>query len=135
MTSLNCGHTFCSGCLVGWFSTQISQHLTRYPGYNPNPPMPRAYREILEHPLLNPDQRNAVRRGLQVLHSSVVVHPAYTCPTCRTVIKTKPVESYALRNVVHSLAEAQGLGIPRDGKAKQGDVFEQFFPTRRSTTN
>ncbi|KAA1472933.1 hypothetical protein DENSPDRAFT_839331 [Dentipellis sp. KUC8613] len=101
----DCGHTFCQGCLTDWFSTILAQHLTSNPHYNPNHPPPHIGPDLLRalpqalHPyILNIMQNNS--------------HPPYTCPTCRVAVRNRPVEAFALKNLVHTVAEAKGERPP-----------------------
>jgi hypothetical protein len=39
--------------------------------------------------------------------------PQYTCPTCRETVRNKPVEDFALKALVRTIAAAGGESSPR----------------------
>jgi hypothetical protein len=58
--------------------------------------------------------------------------PTYTCPTCREQVKNKPVEDFALKSVVRTVAGAMGENSPtkkvngRVGNGRPGP-WDRFF--------
>lgn len=92
----------------------------------------------MRHLPLNEDQKSQISA---VIALSAVPHPQYTCPFCRANVKSKPVEVYALKNLVRIVAKAEGEGeesprkeVPSKEKGKRsGPVLSQgpwdrFFP-------
>ncbi|TFY50541.1 hypothetical protein EVG20_g11459 [Dentipellis fragilis] len=127
----DCGHTFCQSCLTDWFSTILAQHLTAHPHYNPNHPPPRVGPELL----------NALPQALHPYILTVMQnnsHPPYTCPTCRVAVRNRPVEVFALKNLVHTVAEAKGerpppsvaVPAPVAGRATRGRAAPPPPPRR-----
>jgi hypothetical protein len=60
--------------------------------------------------------------------------PEYTCPTCRKEVKNKPVEDFALKSVVRTLAGAMGEHSPTKkangrggGNGKAQGPWDGFF--------
>ena len=128
--SLDCGHTFCFNCLQDWFSTILAQHMNTHPEYNPTPPMHVHYQNALRNPAFPRHDRLRIQRELREFHEHID-HPNYTCPSCRVSVKSKPAEAFAVKNIVHVVAESQGEANPRkrnSGKARQEDPWEGFFP-------
>ncbi|KAJ7782855.1 hypothetical protein B0H16DRAFT_1494637 [Mycena metata] len=115
-----CGHTYCSKCLVEWFSTCLAQHMTAHPGWRPPNGQPLYHRldpRIRAHPYI---AALATHQGPQ---------PEFSCPTCRAVVTTKPMEDYSLKAIIHALATRCRR---RKGKGKAKAVvvdgpFDGFF--------
>jgi len=102
--TLPCGHTFCRSCLEDWFSTTLAQHMTTHPNYNVNPPYPAHLRGLPHH------LRQRAQLEFALMQPPL---PPYTCPTCREEVKTKPAESFALKTIVRTVANAMGETSPR----------------------
>lgn len=131
---LTCGHSFCQDCLQDWFGTTLAQFMTAHPGYNPQPPIVQQYMLYLRQPTLAAPQRRAIERELQSLLDSME-KPNYTCPTCRDPVKTAPIESFALKHVVRTVAQAEGETSPSrvvaSGAAatrRNENTWDGFFP-------
>ncbi|KAJ7039193.1 hypothetical protein C8F04DRAFT_1087465 [Mycena alexandri] len=126
-----CGHTFCMKCLVEWFSTCLAQHMTAHPAWRPPNGQPLYHRldpRIRAHPYI---AAMAAHQGPQ---------PEFSCPTCRAVVTTKPMEDYSLKAIIHAVATSAGETSPkkdpvvtkRKGKGKAKAVvvngpFDAFF--------
>lgn len=66
--------------------------------------------------LLNPALSVHARRQLQaqiLAFEQQGPRPKYTCPTCRAVVLTKPVEVFALKSIVEIVAGAMGESAPK----------------------
>ncbi|KAJ7188533.1 hypothetical protein C8R46DRAFT_23462 [Mycena filopes] len=121
-----CGHAFCMKCLVEWFSTCLAQHMTAHPGWRSNANQPLYHRldpRIRAHPYI---AQLAAQHGPQ---------PEFSCPTCRAVVTTKPMEDYSLKAIIHAVATSAGelspkkdaVAAKRRGKGKAKAVVEGPF--------
>lgn len=138
--SLTCGHTFCRGCLQNWFTAELAKYMGQNPGYNPDPPVPRQYRELLRRRDLQPFQRTHLMRQIQQFYDTIN-HPDYTCPSCRKPVTTKPIEAFTVKNIVTAVAEAEAAEARLQGKpaassrragpsrARENNPFGGFFPS------
>jgi hypothetical protein len=57
----------------------------------------------------------------------------YTCPTCREVVRNKPVEVFALKSVVGTVSNAMGETSPKKKSVKgkkmaSAGPWDGFFP-------
>jgi len=126
-----CGHTFCQSCLEDWFNSTLAQYKVTHPQYNTNAnannhalSIPGHIRELLDR-LSFP-----VQYQLQIQQPA----PQYTCPICREQVKNKPIEDFALKSLVTTIAAAVGESTPTKlgGKAKLGagrrdGTWDAFF--------
>src|ERR1700687_6005597 len=102
-----CGHIFCVSCLTVWFSTTLAEHQKAYPEFALNPPFPAELRELSAEVRHEPSLRREFE--LQVAEynaTQTIPQPAYTCPTCREMVRNKPAEVFALKNVVGTISNA-----------------------------
>ncbi|KAI0684798.1 hypothetical protein BC835DRAFT_1387785 [Cytidiella melzeri] len=125
---LSCGHSFCKTCLMDWFSTAHAQHMQAHPEYNPHPPILNRSLEILQQPYLSPHQRRAVKNELLIEYNNIK-KPAFTCPKCRDPVTTAPIECYALKHMVRTMAKwAKDGKTGQDDKTPQQGIWDGFFP-------
>ncbi|KAJ7497067.1 hypothetical protein FB451DRAFT_1209955 [Mycena latifolia] len=122
-----CGHTFCLKCLVEWFGTTLAQHMAAHPAWRPTnqPPYHLLKKEFRAHPYI---AAMIAQQGPQ---------PEYTCPTCRAVVISKPIEDYSLKAIVRAVATSVGESSPKKdpvvtkrkgkGKSKADGPFDGFF--------
>jgi hypothetical protein len=123
----DCGHIFCQTCLQDWFNTTLTHFLATHPHYDVNNPM--RHLQAFPHAL----QAAAYQQA-----------PQYTCPTCRATVQNRPVEVFALKALVRTVATAAGESSPakppavmnlRAGKSRVHGVqtigpWDGFFPRR-----
>lgn len=125
-----CGHTYCQSCLHDWFTATLTNHMVAHPTYDVN------YRMPPEHELLL-----LARPGMAHLYRAqwgVPPSPQYSCPTCRTVVTSRPTEDFALKALVRTMANAQRESspkrTPRPGGGRHVLVnngpWDGFFPIR-----
>lgn len=110
-----CGHVFCQTCLSDWFSTTLTQYMTSHPNYNQVLPVPYHLRPVFNQARNNPHLRPQFELLLAQYRATQGdgEGPMYTCPTCREVVKNKPVEDFKLKGVVRIVADALGETSPR----------------------
>ncbi|KAJ7291166.1 hypothetical protein C8J57DRAFT_210905 [Mycena rebaudengoi] len=101
-----CGHTFCQQDLENWFATALKQHRTIYPQYDVNyvPPGNNPYYQPLPA-------------------------PAYSCPKCREPVRSKPMQNFALKPFVRSIASKTGETSPKKTPGNP-QVWNRFFAAR-----
>jgi hypothetical protein len=127
----DCGHVFCQTCLQDWFNTTLAHFSATHPHYDAN------------NPVLH---LQAFPRALQA--AAYQQAPQYTCPTCRAIVQNRPVEVFALKALVRTVATAVGESSPakppavpnlRAGKNRVQGVqavvqavgpWDRFFPRR-----
>ncbi|GJE92262.1 hypothetical protein PsYK624_084160 [Phanerochaete sordida] len=138
--SLQCGHTFCRGCLQTWFTSELAKYMGQNPGYNPQPNLPRQFREHLQRRDLAPYERTHMMRQIQRYYDAVV-HPDYTCPSCRKSVTAKPIEAFTVKNIVAAVVEVEAADARAQGKhvasprragpsrARENNPFGGFFPS------
>ncbi|KAF9467352.1 hypothetical protein BDZ94DRAFT_1249139 [Collybia nuda] len=138
-----CGHTFCQSCLQDWFGTTLAQFMTLHPHYNVNAPHPYAH-HFQAFVGQNPYMHHAPHAAAMFAQYQQLV-PQYTCPTCREVVKSRPVEDFALKALVRTVARAAGENSPeRPQVVTYGGVrgrlpaprlngpWDKFFPKPRA---
>ena len=104
--------------------TIYSKHIRDHPEYLQQMAMVAAYRN---HP------RARGHLPAMVEHQRAnMVHPSYTCPTCRINVKHRPVEIYAFKDIIRAVSKISGgEESPKNGtvnRAAVGGVFDGFFP-------
>lgn len=62
-----------------------------------------------------------------------IPQPVYTCPTCRDVVRNKPVEIFALKSVVEIISHAMGKAGPKVMSVKgkepaSAGSWDEIFP-------
>ncbi|KAI0915749.1 hypothetical protein AcW1_003736 [Taiwanofungus camphoratus] len=104
---LPCGHTFCQTCLQDWFNTTLVQHIANHPHYDMQNPHLQAYYDALRNPHLPVQTRLQLEMHIVMIQQQQPT-PQYTCPSCRAVVKYRPVEVFTLKNVVRQIANVMG---------------------------
>lgn len=70
-------------------------------------------------------------RGGVGFGSAAAASPEFTCPSCRTVVNTKPVQCYKLKKLTIAIGDVTGEGEPAavawKGKQKASPVWDEFF--------
>lgn len=132
-----CGHSFCQSCLHDWFGATQTQFLTAHPqGPEINYPLMEILRQIGQNPHI------ATLPYVQtLLTSQMPAHPVYTCPTCREPVTSRPIEPFAQKALVHTIAAAAGEVVPKTGQTtnKKGKgtgviqgPWDKFFPPKKA---
>jgi len=65
--------------------------------------------------------------------SQSIPQPVYTCPTCRDVVRNKPVEIFALKSIVETISNAMGETSPKATSVKgekpaSAGPWHEIFP-------
>ncbi|KAF8893936.1 hypothetical protein BD779DRAFT_1669452 [Infundibulicybe gibba] len=129
----DCGHTFCQTCLQDWFSSVLVQHIANHPHYNLDQP------NIFLIPQITAALRGMLSaRNPQIQHLLTQLHsqqPRYTCPTCRKPVHGRPIENFALKALIRTIASAGGESSPKKAANSKGkgvtlrdDPWSGFFP-------
>lgn len=77
------------------------------------------YRDVINHYIKHWQQR--------------VPKPVYTCPSCRLHVKRKPVEIFAIKDMVRLVSRmVDGEGSPKTKRTNRavGSMFDGFFPSK-----
>jgi len=137
---LPCGHVCCRSCLEAIFRRTLAEHMRRHPGYDHR--HLDALRAILNaRPALEAHSaaRTTAYAEIGVIEGTLP-HPRFTCPECRAVVGTKPIEAYSLKEVAALVAEIQGddrpespsVSVSAAGSISQPstsrNAFDEFFP-------
>ncbi|KAI1782532.1 hypothetical protein LXA43DRAFT_1068644 [Ganoderma leucocontextum] len=105
--SLQCGHDFCGQCVFIWFKTKLTAHVGVHPGYNPRSIVP----EQMLTALRKKDLSRLIRTTILATLDEMILkspHPRYTCPTCRSHIRSPPTANLALKQAIQALSQASG---------------------------
>ena len=128
---LSCGHTFCQGCLQDWLNTLLARHMDTNPRYD------HVRIAELSKQLREPGLTIQTRYQITALLDSIEAEtpsPTYSCPSCRAIITSRPVEVFALKNIVHAIASARGESPPKKAMpsnaapGSSGGPWDGFFP-------
>ncbi|OBZ77193.1 hypothetical protein A0H81_02510 [Grifola frondosa] len=130
---LVCGHTFCQECLEKWFDGTFVQHLETHNNYIPNDPVLANYQAALEN-LHMPDEMHRQLHAEAMAIIGQQPQPQYTCPSCRVLVKNRPIEVFSLKSLVRTVAgqlrESSPVRGVRGGvTGRVGDgPWDGFFP-------
>lgn len=105
---VECGHTFCQFCICNWFNTSF-----RFKPQTPQQLFSQHGTTVREAQLLIQEHRS--RKSERV----------YSCPTCRAVVKARPVEVFLLKDIVGRIAEMRGEKAPKEVNTK--GVWDKYF--------
>lgn len=106
-----CGHSFCVTCLQEWFNTAYSNHLAKYPAYDPQQLIPATVRTQFSQGNISA----STKRNLQSKVAGIFYKtrgPKFSCPTCRMRVHEPPMENLALKRIVSAIADAAQGGCP-----------------------
>ncbi|KAG1758069.1 hypothetical protein EDD22DRAFT_1000362 [Suillus occidentalis] len=114
------GHSYCEGCLKGWFDETLTQHIRAHPTYDVNSKLiPPNFPQVLQG--IGPYLSYPIQTQLQaVCNSSRRRQPEYTCPGGRQKITTKPSVNFVVRDMLSLVGSA--LGQPHTGKESSGPL-------------
>ncbi|KAK0486032.1 hypothetical protein IW261DRAFT_1663135 [Armillaria novae-zelandiae] len=125
-------------CLRDWFNATLEQHRRQHPHYHPNQPimLPDFLREMMFYPQIAPQQLSALVKQITAASGG----PVFSCPTCREPVKNRPVEVFAIKSLVRTVAAAQSESSPRkvppEGRSRSKNKaparlegpWDRFFP-------
>ncbi|KAL0062220.1 hypothetical protein AAF712_010902 [Marasmius tenuissimus] len=109
---LGCGHTFCTECLLGWFTSVRASYMQSAPDYDPMFSNYRASLTMDERRVLSRSRH--VHEVVAVLNSKTYQSPPYSCPTCRYVACDPPAQIYRLKDVL-TAAKSDSTSVDIDG--------------------
>lgn len=138
----DCGHSFCQPCLQSWFSKTKTEFMATHPQNTPEQLANGAVLAQLIQTIAHNSQLVNERHAMNMFWHYMPPHPAYTCPTCREPVRSRPTEVFTLKSLVRTISAAAGESSPqkkgstsRKGKAPaaaRGDLWSDFFPPRRT---
>lgn len=114
-TLVECGHTFCFGCLRGWFHKCLLNQV----GWKDIPA------HLKEKPMM--------AAKLKELHEKKYIYiPWYTCPevTCQTFVECKPMEVDAARHMigtVNAIFGAPAGQVDSTPLLQHGNIWADVF--------
>ncbi|TEB21609.1 hypothetical protein FA13DRAFT_1716709 [Coprinellus micaceus] len=101
-----CGHAYCSGCLRGWFETQLRDNLSPYAAHNHHSLHHRGM--ACQRIPTSIAQLDALKNALQEHGCRIRSIFRYSCPDCRATSSKIPVRDYALQELLEGARHALG---------------------------
>jgi hypothetical protein len=109
------------------------------PGYNPNHFITNqnsaGLYNIAQALMHNPHTANSPHVTALVAQF-LPPHPQYTCPTCREIVTSRPIEVFALKGLLRTMTAAMGENSPKkpknSDKAPAANPWDGFFPCKKS---
>jgi hypothetical protein len=113
MGRLNCGHCFCSGCIIASYTDQKQKYDDDFDR--------RVHDEL--HKILPLEVRRRVDQ------------PPYRCPKCQQPAPYRPVEIFLFKSIIRAVARAADVRVPAEHDegneencaARRAGLFEDFF--------
>ena len=118
---LQCGHSFCLGCLQKYLEIARAKFLASSPGYRP---IQAPYIEALRYPRANPELYLEARQWVDDNPG-----PCYTCPLCEEVLSRTPIKDFHLKEMAESFRENSGGGRGMDYRegVEEARMFDRFL--------
>lgn len=126
-SSLPCGHVHCETCLETMFRQTLVLHMQKHPSYDAR--HLEELRDVLRRSTKPEDA--VVRRNVCAeigILEGLEPHPRFTCPKCRAVVTSRPIEAYPLKEVVSFVSEIRGEARPDIPASAERDILSDFFP-------
>lgn len=118
---LQCGHSFCLGCLQKYLESARAKFLDRTPGYRP---IQTPYIDALRHPRTNPRSHLEAAQWINDNPG-----PCYTCPLCEEVLSRSPIKDFQLKEMAASFQEHSGSAHNLDYRegVEEARMFDRYL--------
>jgi hypothetical protein len=101
--------------------------MTNHPHYNPNQLYQPAVAHNIAHVLANPHAM-LDPRIMAFVQANTLPRPQYTCPGCRSAVKSPPIENFSMKSLARMVTVAKKEPIPRIPERPRDGLWDGYFP-------